>query len=111
MEKEFHTIEIKEVLGGDVVRLDFRWKLEKGKIKEFAINLGLLEGEKSIDVFRADTAHGYLHEQRFWISPKPKSLELFDSDFNTAFIEKKREVFENYERWLRLFKEARKRMK
>ena len=90
----------------DVARLDFRWVIKRGKIIDFAINVSLLEGENFIDVFRVDTKHGYLHEQRFWISPKPKGLNM---DYNTAFVEKKKEVFENYERWIKLFKEARKR--
>lgn len=105
MEKEFHTTEIKDLPGGDVVRLDFRWVIEKGKIKDFAINVSLLKDDTSADVFRVDTKHGYLHEQRFWASPKFKALDM---DYNTAFIEKKKEVFENYDRWIKLFKESRR---
>jgi hypothetical protein len=106
MKREFHITEIKDLPKGDVARLDFRWVIEKGKITDFAINVSLLEGEKSRDVYRVDTKHGYLHEQRFWISPKPKALDI---DHNTAFIVKKNEVFGNYGRWVELFKEARKR--
>ncbi|MBI2084832.1 MAG: hypothetical protein HYT70_04470 [Candidatus Aenigmarchaeota archaeon] len=106
MEQEFHITEIKDIPEGDAARLDFRWVIKRGKITDFAINVSLLEGGRSTDVFRVDTKHEYLHEQRFWISPKPKALE---TDYNSAFVEKKKEVFENYERWIKLFKEARKR--
>ena len=106
MEKEIHATEFRELPSGDVVRFDFRWMLEKGKITDFAINVNLVEGEEATDVFRVDTRHGYLHEQRFWISPKPKPLNL---KYNVAFVSKKKEVFENYEKWIKLFKEARKR--
>ena len=106
MVKEFHTTEIKDLPEGDVVRLDFRWVIERGKIIDFAINVGLLEDEKLFDVFRVDTKHEYLHEQRFWVSGKPKPLDM---NYNTAFVKKKNEVFENYARWVKLFKEARKR--
>jgi len=106
LSREFHTTEIKDLPEGDVARLDFRWTIEKGKIIDFAINISLLEDEKSIDVFRVDTKHKYLHEQKFWISSKPKPLEM---DYNIAFVEKKNEVFENYAKWIKLFKEARKR--
>lgn len=106
MEKEFHTTEITDLPSGEVVRIDVRWVIKKGKINDFAINLSLLEEDKAIDVYRVDTKHGYLHEQRFWISPKPEALDL---DYNTAFVEKKNEVLENFTRWIRLFIEARKR--
>lgn len=106
MEKEFHTTEIRELPNGDVARLDFRWVVKRRKIKEFAINLSLVEGGKSVDVFRVDTMHGYLHEQRFWISPRPEPLDL---DYSTAFVEKKGEVFEKYVRWINLFRTARKK--
>lgn len=106
MEQRFHITEIKDLPEGDVARLDFRWTMKRGKLIDFAINVTLLEGKKSTDVYRVDTKHGYLHEQRFWISPKPKPLDM---DYGLAFVEKKKEVFEHYERWIKLFKEARKR--
>lgn len=106
MPKEFHTTEIKDLPEGDVVRLNFRWVIEKSKMIDFAINVSLLEGERLVDVYRADTKHGYLHEQRFWISGKPKPLDM---NYNAAFVKKKDEVFENYARWVKLFKEERKR--
>lgn len=105
MEKEFHITEINDLPSGDVVRLDFRWIIEKRRIKDFAINVSLLEDDKADDVFRVDTKHGYLHEQRFWRTPKPVALDM---DYNTAFVEKKKEVLENYERWVKLFKESRR---
>ena len=101
MEKEFHVTEIK-----DDVRIDFRWKIKKGKITYFAINLSLLEDHKRHDVYRVDTAHGHLHEQRFWQSPKPRKLG--ETDYNTAFVIKKKEILENFERWIKLFKRTRR---
>lgn len=100
MEREFHVTEIK-----DDARIDFRWKARKGRITFFAINLSLLEEHKRQDVYRVDAAHGYLHEQRFWRSPKPIRLE--EMNYNTAFTEKKKEVLENFERWIALFKKTR----
>lgn len=37
------------------------------------------------------------------------SLNSLDLEYNVAFVSKKKEAFENYERWIKLFKEARKR--
>jgi len=105
MRKEFHITEVTDTPEGDIVRLDFRWIKDRGKIIDFAINVCLLRDDKSEDVYRIDTKHGYLHEQKFWISAKPKPLDM---DYNTAFIEKKKEVTENFIRWARLFKESRR---
>jgi len=33
-------------------------------------------GDQWFEVYRVDTCHGYLHEQRFWISHKPIPMEL-----------------------------------
>lgn len=87
----------------DDIRVDFRFIIERGKILHFCINVTLEENEKTTDVYRVDTAHGYLHEQRFWISPKPKKLEI--EDYNHAFDLKLEEVLINCERWVKLFKE------
>ncbi len=106
MEKEYHYTEITDLPSGDVARIDVRWVIEKGKIRDFAINVSLFEDDKSVDVYRVDTKHGHLHEQRFWISPKPKALDL---DYNTAFVKKKNEVIENFSRWAKLFINAKKR--
>ena len=99
--KEFHTTEIKDMPEGDIVRLDFRWVMEKGKVTDFAINVSLLDDEKLVDVFRVDTKHGYLHEQRFWINPEPikmpKSLPL-QYIFN-FYLEQIKENFERYKQY------------
>lgn len=105
MRKEFHITEVKDLPDGGAARLDFRWVIEKKKITDFAINVSLLDG-KHTDIYRVDTKHGFLHEQKFWISPRPIPLDM---DYNAAFIEKKKEVFKNHMGWIKLFKEARRR--
>lgn len=107
MEREFHFADVEDLPDGDAVRIDVRWKIEKGKVKDFAINVTLLENDKASDVFRVDTKHGYLHEQKFWRSPKTIPLDY--QNYNIAFIEKKDEVFKRYKRWVELYKEARRR--
>lgn len=97
MEREFHITEVE-----DDARIDFRWVMKKGRITDFAINVSLLEEHKRYDVYRVDTSHGYPHEQRFWQSPKP--IKLDESDYNVAFVKKKKEVLENFQRWIDMFK-------
>lgn len=83
-------------------RIDVRFKVDKGKIVFFCINLSLIKGDKIYDVYRVDTAHGYLHEQKFWRSSKPKKL---GGDYNAVFKEKKGEVIKNYKKYIKYYKE------
>ncbi len=103
MPEESYTL-IRDIEGGDVVRLDFRWVMSKNKITDFTINVSMIEGEDIVEVYRIDTKHGYVHEHRFWKQQRPKRLDV---NYNKVFIEKKAEVLENYHRWILLFKQKR----
>ncbi len=103
MPEESYTL-VEDLQSGDTVRLDFRWVTKKGKITDFSINVSLLENENSIDVYRIDTKHGYIHEHRFWRPQKPTRLDM---NYDKAFIEKKAEVMNSYERWILAFKKTR----
>jgi hypothetical protein len=103
MSGESYTL-VRDIEGGDIVRLDFRWNANKSKIIDFTINVSLIEGENIVEVYRIDTKHGYPHEHRFWSSQRPKRLDV---NYNKLFIEKKAEVLENYHRWILLFKQNR----
>lgn len=100
VEKEYHY-----TLVSNEARIDIRWKMIGKKITFFAINLGLLKGDSIEEVYRVDTAHGYLHEQRFWVSPRPKRLD--QTDYNTAFVQKKEQVITNMKRWVELYKKVK----
>ena len=102
MREETHFTEVRELPSGDVVRIDFRFVAKRGKIKDFAINITLLENEKTEDVYRVDTKHKYLHEQRFWVSPKSQKLDY--TNYNAAFKDKKEEVLKNYGKWVKWFR-------
>jgi len=54
--------------------IDVKLKTEKNKVIGFAINLRCKIDDAWYAIYRIDTAHGYLHEQRFWISPEPIKL-------------------------------------
>src|SRR3989344_2937581 len=97
--REKHFTEIK-----DDIRIDYRFIIEKGKIKHFSINVSILKENKSEDVFRVDTAHKGLHVQKFWISPKPKYLEnKRKENYNSEFNYWRKEVKENFERWAKIY--------
>lgn len=67
--KKFTTILTSEDL------LDVMLEFEKNKIRKFALNYRALIEDKWYEVYRVDNYHGFLHEQRFWRSPKPIPLE------------------------------------
>jgi len=56
------------------------------------------------EVYRADTCHGFAHEQRFWQSGRKMML---DGSYTEIFMEKKKELLENYPRWVSLFRKSR----
>jgi hypothetical protein len=92
---------------GDTVYVDYRIVTERGKVIDFAINVTLAGNGCREDVYRVDTKHGRLHEQRFWISPELADLEA--GDYGAAFLEKRTEVLKRCLRWAKLFKESKER--
>ncbi len=59
-------------------RLDITLFWDKGKMVKFALNYrAKIKGEWH-EVYCVDTAHNYLHEQRYWITPKPIKLSKYE---------------------------------
>ena len=67
--------EIESVLGSTDA-IDIRIEVEKGEVLSFSVNYRILVNGKWHQVYRIDTAHGYLHEQRYWISVESIPLRL-----------------------------------
>lgn len=89
----------------DSVRIDVKQVVGGKKVKDFAINISLLVDHEQKDVFRVDTAHGYLHVQKFWISGKPEKLqEKRKKDYKGDFGNWKDKVLKNYEEYIKLYK-------
>lgn len=87
------------------VRVDYRVVKENGDVVHFSINVSIIGEEHPEDVYRVDTAHGYLHEQRFWQSPEPIPIpeERFTS-YSHAFLYHRKEVACNFVRWAELYR-------
>jgi hypothetical protein len=86
--------------------IDVRIVTEKGKITGFVINLRCKFGNVWYQVYRIDTCHEYLHEQRFWISPEPISLPTFEGySLQHTFEFFMNAVKENYERYRKYYEE------
>ncbi|MBU1198687.1 MAG: hypothetical protein KKF46_02225 [Nanoarchaeota archaeon] len=52
-------------------RLDITLEIDKKTIIKFALNYRALINNKWKEIYRVDNFHGFLHEQKFWKSPKP----------------------------------------
>lgn len=81
--------------------LDVRLEIEGGDLKGFALNLRCKIEDVWYQVYRVDTAHGYLHEQRFWISPEPMPLMQHGALQHVFefYMEQMRENFERYRKY------------
>lgn len=87
------------------VRIDIKQTISGKKVKDFAINISVLVGSKRKDVFRVDTAHGYLHTQEFWVSDKPIKLQdKRKKDYTGDFGAWKDKVLRNYEEYIKFYK-------
>jgi len=102
--KETHFVTIDEN-----IRVDIRFKLEKKEVVDFAINVSVVNEDKTEDVYRVDTKHVHLHEQKFWISEKPMDLEDDYSSYKKAFLTKKEEVRKNYKKWVENYENAKRK--
>ncbi|MEE9610683.1 MAG: hypothetical protein V3W19_05490 [Desulfatiglandales bacterium] len=86
--------------------IDVRLIKKRDTITGFVINLRCNFRDAWHQVYRVDTAHGFLHEQRFWLSPEPKSLPKFDAyPLQRVFEHFMKHVRMNHERYRRLYKE------
>ena len=67
--------------------MDVKLKIEKNEVTGFALNYRAKIGGNFYEVYRVDTAHGFLHEPRHWISSKPLPLHTPAKDlgYNVTF--------------------------
>ena len=57
-----------------------------GGVSGFVINLRCRFNDIWHAVYRVDTCHKYLHEQRFWIAPEPITLPLWEESLEGVFV-------------------------
>lgn len=66
--------------------LDVKLEIERNKVKGFALNYRAKIRGNFFEVYRVDTAHGFLHEQRYWLTPEPIPIPRMGTDLNDVFI-------------------------
>jgi hypothetical protein len=72
------------VLEDERAQIDVRFRVAAGRIKDCGVNLSYLTDDHRIDVFRCDSAHGYIHAHKFWIADDYAGLSLEEA-LTTAY--------------------------
>jgi len=83
-------------------RIDISLQTEKDKLKGFALNYRARIDGKWHQIYRIDNAHGYLHEQRYWLTPKPIALPT-DEPVKVVFDRYYNFITQNYKRFRRYY--------
>lgn len=87
--------------------LDVELEIDKDKVVGFALNYRTKTEESFYEVYRVDTAHGYLHEQKYWISPDPIPIMGFVGDLNYNATFYVLEIKKNFEKYKKYFLQKR----
>jgi len=89
----------------DQARIDVILKVEAGTVVAFSVNLSYWEDDAHYDVIRYDTAHGYIHLHRFWISPEPRRWRRYEGrPLAEAFQAAYNDAKEHWEEYIERFR-------
>lgn len=81
----------------DIIDVKFEYN-DNAEIVYFILNYRTKIDDRWHEVYRVDTAHGYLHEQRYWISDKPMPLRRI-MPLKIIFDYYLSQIKENYEKY------------
>ena len=79
--------------------LDVKLEVENNKVQSFSLNYRTKIGQSFFEVYRVDTAHGFLHEQRYWLTPEPIPIPAMGKDLNALFNFYLEQIKQNFERY------------
>jgi hypothetical protein len=82
--------------------IDVKLEVEKNTVTGFAINFRTSIGGKFFEIYRVDTEHGFLHEQKFWLSGEPMPVSGIGRGLKEWFdyyLGKTRENSERYKKY------------
>lgn len=88
--------------------LDVKLMIKNNKAEDFTLNYRTKINEKFFEVYRVDTAHGFLHEQKYWLTTKPIPIPSLGRDLSDIFNFYLDEIKENFERYKKYYLERMK---
>ena len=83
--------------------LDVKLKVENNKVEGFALNYRARIEGNFFEIYRVDTAHGFLHEQRYWLTPEPIPIPMMGHDLDEIFSFYLDQIKENFERYKKYY--------
>lgn len=88
--------------------LDVNLEVERNKVTGFSLNYRTKIGESFFEVYRVDTAHASLHEQRYWITPEPIPIPAIGKELKEIFDFYLDHIKENFGRYRKYYLERMK---
>lgn len=88
--------------------LDVKLKVERKKVVDFSLNYRAKIEENFFEVYRVDTAHGLLHEQRFWLTPEPIPIPSMERNLNYLFNFYLDQIKNNFKRYRKYYEDRMK---
>ena len=79
--------------------LDVKIEIEGGHVVGFALNYRTYVNGKFHEIYRVDTAHDYLHEQKYWLSHEPIPIPSIEINFDSLLKFYLINIKQNFERY------------
>ena len=92
--------------GTDV--LDIKLEVKKNRVVRFYLNYRARLGENYFQIYRVDTAHGFIHEQRYWITPEPIPIPRMGKELKDVFEFYLDSIKDNFKRYRKYYEERMK---
>ncbi len=87
-------------------RIDVWFKISKGNVIGFAVNLSYPKGEKSYNVYRYDTSHGYAHREKLWEKGNGEE-KIRGKEYSDILNQAIDDIKENWRRYIQYYKRAK----
>ena len=88
--------------------LDIKLEVRKNRVVGFSLNYRAKIGKSYFQIYRVDTAHGFIHEQRYWITPEPIPIPQMGKELKGVFEFYLDSIKGNFKRYRKYYEERMK---
>jgi len=88
--------------------LDIKLEVKKNRVVSFSLNYRAKIKGSYFQIYRVDTAHGFLHEQRYWITPEPIPIPKMGKELKDIFEFYLDSIKDNFKRYRKYYEERMK---
>lgn len=88
--------------------IDVKLFIRRNEVVKFSLNYRTEIDGRWYQVYRIDSYHGYLHEMKYWISPKPIRLPYIERQYSLGevFRHSMNEIKNSFGRYRSLYEKA-----